>query len=182
MERKPPARLTQEIYFWLQTFTIGLVAVILVFTFLGRPVVVDGDSMLPTLSHGDVMLVRQVGYTPQQGDVVVLTKYFEDVTGPIVKRVIATAGQTVEIDYAGNTVTVDGVVLEEDYTLEPMVQGSWQTITSITVPEGCVFVMGDNRNISNDSRNPALGAVDTRYILGQAVAVLLPPAHVGEIS
>ena len=109
MERKPPARLTQEIYFWLQTFTIGLVAVILVFTFLGRPVVVDGDSMLPTLSHGDVMLVRQVGYTPQQGDVVVLTKYFEDVTGPIVKRVIATAGQTVEIDYAGNTVTVDGV-------------------------------------------------------------------------
>ena len=72
--------------------------------------------------------------------------------------------------------------MEEDYTLEPMVQRSWQTITSITVPEGCVFVMGDNRNISNDSRNPALGAVDTRYILGQAVAVLLPAAHFGEIS
>lgn len=105
---------------------------------------------------------------------VVLHKDFDAANAPIVKRVIATAGQTVQIDYAAGTVTVDGVVLEEDYILEPMRQQYWQAITEITVPEGSVFVMGDNRNVSADSRDPTLGTVDCRYILGQAVAVVFP--------
>ena len=138
--------------------------------------------MLPTLQDRELMLVRQAGYTPEAGDVVVLRKDFENVTGPIVKRVIAVGGQTVEIDYAAGTVAVDGTVLTEDYILEPMVQRSWQSVTTLTVPEGCVFVMGDNRNISNDSRNPALGAVEEAYILGQAVAVLFPFQNFGAIS
>ena len=137
--------------------------------------------MEPTLWHGDMMVVRSLGYTPKQGDVVVLTKPFENITGPIVKRVIAVGGQTVEIDYAANTIYVDGEEIPQDYILEPMEQKSWQTISTITVPEGEVFVMGDNRNVSNDSRNPDLGTVDTRYILGKAELVLFPFGDLGLI-
>lgn len=171
-----------DLYFWLQALVLALVALILLFTFVGRIIGVDGSSMYPTLHHGDMLLLQSVGYEPKQGDVVVLTKAFRDVDGPIVKRVIAVGGQTVEIDYAAGTVAVDGTVLTEDYILEPMVQRSWQSVTTLTVPEGCVFVMGDNRNISNDSRNPALGAVEEAYILGQAVAVLFPFQNFGAIS
>ena len=179
MEERPAIRAAREAHIWLQTFVVAIVALVLLFVFVARPVMVDGDSMLPTLRDRELMLVRQAGYDPQPGDVVVLRKDFENVTGPIVKRVIAVGGQTVEIDYATGTVAVDGTVLTEDYILEPMVQRSWQSVTTLTVPEGCVFVMGDNRNISNDSRNPALGAVEEAYILGQAVAVLFPFQNFG---
>ena len=179
MEERPAIRAAREAHIWLQTFVVAIVALVLLFVFVARPVMVDGDSMLPTLRDRELMLVRQAGYDPQPGDVVVLRKDFENVTGPIVKRVIAVGGQTVEIDYATGTVAVDRTVLTEDYILEPMVQRSWQSVTTLTVPEGCVFVMGDNRNISNDSRNPALGAVEEAYILGQAVAVLFPFQNFG---
>lgn len=182
MEERPAIRAAREAHIWLQTFVVAIVALVLLFVFVGRPVMVDGDSMLPTLQDRELMLVRQAGYTPEAGDVVVLRKDFENVTGPIVKRVVAVGGQTVEIDYAAGTVAVDGTVLTEDYILEPMVQRSWQSVTTLTVPEGCVFVMGDNRNISNDSRNPALGAVEEAYILGKAVAVLFPFQNFGAIS
>ena len=176
------AAAAREAHIWLQTFVVAIVTLVLLFVFVGRPVMVDGDSMLPTLRDRELMLVRQAGYAPEPGDVVVLRKDFENVTGPIVKRVIAVGGQTVEIDYAAGTVAVDGTVLTEDYILEPMVQQSWQSVTTLTVPEGSVFVVGDNRNISNDSRNPALGAVEEAYILGQAVAVLFPFQNFGAIS
>ena len=77
--------------------------------------------------------------------------------------------------------SVDGRALEEDYILEPMTQRHWQTVTSLTVPEGCIFVLGDNRNVSNDSRNPALGAVDARYVLGRAEWVLFPLTRLGAV-
>ena len=180
-KKEEPLTLGQSLYSWLQAVAPVIIGIVLIFTFVGRLTPVSGDSMLPTLRDKDMMVVRHLGYTPAQGDVVVLTKYFDNVTGPIVKRVIAVAGQTVEIDYGAGTVTVDGEPLSEDYTLEPMEQQSWQTITSITVPEGEVFVMGDNRNVSNDSRNPDLGSVDVRYILGKAEFVLLPFHSVGAI-
>lgn len=172
--QEEPASTGQMLYSWLQAIVPVVVGVVLVFTFLGRITIVDGDSMLPTLEHGDRMLVWSLGYEPKQGDIVVLTKYFENVTGPIVKRVIAVAGQTVDIDYDTGTVCVDGQALDETYILEPMERQFWQEIDHITVPEGQIFVMGDNRNISNDSRNPALGAVDTRYVLGKTCAVIWP--------
>ena len=97
-----------DLYFWLQALVLALVALILLFTFVGRIIGVDGSSMYPTLHHGDMLLLQSVGYEPKQGDVVVLTKAFRDVDGPIVKRVIAVGGQTVDIDYDAGTVAVDG--------------------------------------------------------------------------
>lgn len=93
-----------DLYFWLQALVMALVALILVFTLVGRIIGVDGNSMYPTLHHKDMLLLQSIGYEPRQGDVVVLTKAFDTVTDPIVKRVIAVGGQTVEIDYGTGTV------------------------------------------------------------------------------
>jgi len=171
-----------DLYFWLQALVMVLAVMILIFTFVGRIIVVDGISMEPTLYHGDLLLLQSVGYTPKQGDVVVLTKEFEDADGPIVKRVIATGGQHVVIDYDAGTVTVDGQVLDEPYIKEVMMQPPEESITDILVPEGSIFVMGDNRNHSSDSRNVTLGAVDERYVLGQALWVFFPFQDFGAIS
>ena len=161
---------------------VALVTIILVFTFVGRITPVVGESMLPTLHEGDVMLIRDIGYTdPQPGDIVVLTKEFDAARGPIVKRIIAVEGQTVDIDYQTGAVYVDGEALDEPYLNEPMEEPWYEDLTSVTVPEGSVFVMGDNRNHSNDSRDVTLGVIDERYVLGRAVCVLLPFQNMGMI-
>ena len=175
--------LKNNLYFWLQAAVSALVCILLLFTFVGRGVGVVGSSMVPTLHEGDMMLVRSLGYTPKNGDVVVLTKrtFMEE---PIVKRVIATGGQTVSIDYASNTVYVDGVALQEPYINEPMLDPSSSTmsITEVEVPEGYLFVMGDNRNASTDSRDVRVGLIDQREVLGQAVMILLPFSDFGFIQ
>ena len=189
-EKNQQPKLTKEesfkldLYFWLQALVMALVSLILVFTFVGRIIGVDGQSMVPTLHHRDMLLLQSIGYTPKQGDVVVLTKEFTTVDQPIVKRVIATGGQTVDIDYAAGTVTVDGVVLDEPYINERMQVpvSQHETITHVTVPEGSIFVMGDNRNHSSDSRDERLGTVDERYVLGRALWVLLPFRSFGPIA
>lgn len=164
-----------DLYFWLQALVMALVVLILIFTFVGRIITVDGPSMLPTLHDGDVMLLRSIGYTPEQGDVVVLTKDFDSyVDQPIVKRVIAVGGQTVRIDYDESKVYVDGAALDEPYILESVMYRRSDGIEELTVPEGSVFVLGDNRNNSSDSRHYELGAIDNRYILGEAVMILFP--------
>ena len=175
--------LKNNLYFWLQAAVSALVCILLLFTFVGRGVGVVGSSMVPTLHEGDMMLVRSLGYTPKNGDVVVLTKrtFMEE---PIVKRVIATGGQTVSIDYASNTVYVDGVALDEPYINEPMLIPASATIsiTEVEVPEGYLFVMGDNRNASTDSRDVRVGLIDQREVLGQAVMILLPFSDFGFIQ
>jgi signal peptidase I len=171
-----------DLYTFLQVLTAVVIPLVLLCVFVGRVVVVDGVSMLPTLRHGDVLLLRSVGYTPKQGDVVVLTKDFSYHVGDsIIKRVIAVGGQRVRIDYDENKVYVDGVALDEPYLNEPMVSPSGASIQELTVPEGSVFVMGDNRNHSGDSRLSALGTIDERYIIGQAVLTLLPLGDLGPI-
>ena len=175
-----------DLYFWLQAFVAVLTVLILLFTFVGRLISVDGSSMLPTLHHGDMMLLRSIGYTPEQGDVVVLTKDFDHyVDQPIVKRVIAVSGQTVRIDYVQSKVYVDGVALDEPYLNESIMLAPSDrdlNIVEMTVPEGSVFVLGDNRNNSSDSRHYQLGAIDNRYILGQAVMILFPFSHFGFLT
>ena len=180
-EEKPLSG-AQDAYEWLQILIVALVTIILVFTFVGRITPVVGESMLPTLHEGDVMLIRDIGYTdPQPGDIVVLTKEFDAARGPIVKRIIAVEGQTVDIDYDAGTVAVDGQVLDEPYIHEAMLCPTYENQTHIEVPEGSIFVMGDNRNHSSDSRDVTLGTVDERYVLGRAVCVLLPFQNLGMI-
>ena len=171
-----------EGYEWLQILSVLLVALVGCFAFLGNLATVDGSSMYPTLEHGDMLLVRRVACTPETGDVVILRAEHSYSGQPLVKRVIATGGQTVFIDYDANTVTVDGVVLEEHYLNfedgDPMERHPWlmeaYANRAFTVPEGCVFVCGDNRNNSGDSRGSELGMVDQRYLMGEAVAVIWP--------
>lgn len=174
-EEKLPAKETikLELYFWLQAMVFALVCIILMFTFVGRIIGVQGESMEPTLFNGDMLLLQSIGYHPRQGDVVVLTKksFMEQ---PIVKRVIAVGGQTVEIDYDAGEVRVDGAVLDEPYINELMQRPSWESVDVVTVPEGSIFVMGDNRNHSTDSRAPQVGVVDERYVLGRALSILFP--------
>ena len=172
-----------DLYFWLQTFTFILVTLILVFTFVGRLIGVDGSSMVPTLHDGDKLVLQSLGYTPAQGDVVVLNKHFDAAQAPIVKRVIAVGGQTVDIDYAAGTVTVDGVKLSEPYINEFMLAPTDSRMGNehVVVPKGSIFVMGDNRNHSADSRDLTLGTVDERYVLGCARLVLFPFGNFGKI-
>ncbi len=182
----------QTLFFWLQALTVVLIVVILIFVFIGRIITVDGSSMLPTLENGDVLILHSIAYTPSQDDIVVLTKEFAGYTDrPIVKRVIATEGQTIRIDYKNDTVYVDDVALDEPYIYESDLQlpryDSKMTLSGdpedevyeLTVPEDCVFVMGDNRNNSTDSRYVDLSAIDTRYILGRVDLVLFPFSHFG---
>lgn len=172
-----------DLFTWLQALTFALVIIMVVFTFFGRIIGVDGSSMLPTLTNGDMLFLQCAGYEPKQGDVVVLRKSFSTTTEPIVKRVIATGGQSVHIDYSTGTVYVDGEALEESYLGEPMELPVSYTMqnTDWSVPEGSVFVMGDNRNHSSDSREESLGPVDSRYVLGHALVVLFPFSHIGSI-
>jgi signal peptidase I len=178
---KRPASARTELYFWLQALVSALVVLVLTFTFLGRIIAVDGNSMLNTLHNNDRLLLQSVGYHPRQGDIVVLTKS-SFLSEPIVKRVIATGGQKVEIDYLGGTIRVDGKPLFEPYLSELMMEPYWDNIKSVTVPERCVFVMGDNRNHSSDSRDPRLGVVDERHIIGRALFVVFPLSRLGAVD
>lgn len=170
-----------DLYIWLQAFVLISVAVVLCFAYLGRVVTVSGSSMEPTLHNGDMLLLRSGAGSVEQGDIVVLTQE-SFISEPIVKRVIATEGQTVVIDYTQNSVTVDGQRLKESYVVEVMAQPDFSdTVETVTVPEGEIFVMGDNRNHSADSRHPRLGTVDLRCVLGEAKAVLFPLGHLKTI-
>lgn len=166
----------ESLYEWVRALVSSVLAVVLIFTFAVRLIGVDGHSMVPTLQDGDRLAVA-VGVLVGEyraGDIVVLRKQsFLD--EPIVKRVIAVEGQTVNIDFATGSVEVDGKVLNEPYINE-LTFRSDGTEFPLTVPEGSVFVMGDNRNHSNDSRDIRLGTVNTGYIIGKAVFLLYPGA------
>ncbi len=152
-----------------------LAIVLLVFTFFVRMVVVSGSSMFDTLADGDYLLLLNHPLCGEldQGDIVVASMdRFED-GEPIVKRVIATEGQTVDIDFEEGIVYVDGIALDEPYTYTPtnLEEG---TVFPLVVEEDSVFLMGDNRNGSRDGRDPVIGQVDKREILGKAIFLMFP--------
>ena len=127
--------------------------------------------MYSTLHDGDKLFTSNLFYTPEQGDIIILrTPSYNE---PLVKRVIAVEGQTVDIDFNTGVVYVDGEALDEPYTYEPTYLSNGFE-GPVTVPEGMVFVMGDNRNNSNDSRHPAIGCIDNRAILGKVYMILIP--------
>lgn len=164
----------RELYEWVQALVCSVLAVVLLFTFVIRLIGVDGHSMVPTLQEGDRLLVlNSMMYNDYQyGDIVVLQKE-SFMVEPIVKRVIATQGQTVDIDFSTGSVYVDGALLKETYINELTFKNDG-TEFPLTVPEGCIFVMGDNRNHSNDSRDSRLGTVDVRHVIGKAVFLMFP--------
>lgn len=157
---------------WGEALVTSLTVVILIFVFVIRFIGVDGESMYPTLKHKDQLVISNLFYTPKYGDIVVLTKK-SFIEGPIIKRIIATEGQT--IDYYDNKVWVDGVLLDEPY----INHDDFDAIVSdmpfpLVVPPDNVFVMGDNRNRSSDSRLSKLGTVNKKLILGRVLFRVTP--------
>ena len=172
--QQPALKGSRDFYEWVQALVCSVLTVVVIFTFFIRLIGVDGHSMIPTLQNGDrLLVVNSLFYDNyRQGDIVVLRKdsFLED---PIVKRVIAVGGQTVDINFKTGGVSVDGKLLEEDYVNE-LTNLEEGTEFPLTVPEGSIFVMGDNRNNSSDSRDSRLGTVDTRYVIGKAFFLLFP--------
>ena len=169
----------REAYEWVQALVCSVLAVVLLFTFAIRLIGVDGHSMVPTLQDGDRLLVLNSALCGdcEPGDIVVLRKE-SFLPEPIVKRVIAVGGQVVDIDFGSGTVFVDGVRLHEEYISDKTFREEG-TAFPLTVPEGSVFVLGDNRNHSTDSRDARLGTVDARYIIGRAVFLAFPGPDAG---
>ena len=166
------AKLWKFIYNWLDTVVLALVIIVLIFSCLFRVVGVNGPSMIPTLHDGDWLCVKAVPSNYKPGDIVIITQP-NQLNEPLVKRIIAVGGDKVDINFADGTVKVNDTVLNESY-----IQGSttrmFDVAFPVTVPEGCVFVLGDNRHDSLDSRSTLIGFIDERYILGKAAFRMFP--------
>lgn len=170
----------QSMMLYLHDLIYILAVIILLFLLVFRIVVVSGSSMENTLVNGDyLLLISNLFYgEPEQGDIIVASKdAFED-GEPIVKRIIAVEGQTVDINCDTGKVYVDGVELVEDYT-STLIESTEGGTFPQTVAPGCVFVMGDNRGISKDSRSPEIGQIDKREILGKVIFLLIPGSERG---
>ena len=165
------------IYDWLGSLFMALVIVLLIMTFGFRIIDVDGRSMEPTLIDTDKVVITDLFYTPKDGDIVIIS-HAEEYAKPLVKRVIATAGQDLKLDFANNAVYVDGEKLDEPYIQGVTVSGDVpeEKLNGI-VPEGKVFVMGDNRGISLDSRYQQIGFIDEDLIIGKAQLDVIPHTY-----
>lgn len=180
----------------VETMLVSVFVVLLLFTYLIRPVTVDGRSMNPTLLHEDKLVMYRLFYEPKQGDIIVVNNHEGHVLDAddnvvnsgyslkenIIKRVIAVAGQTVNVDEAAGIVYVNGVALDEAYIAEPTHTNDGAFMYPITIPEGYVFVMGDNRNHSTDSRSASVGLVSEDDVLGRAFFRYAPFNSIGFID
>ena len=186
-EQKPPKNWMQALFREFDIIYI-FVGFLVLYVLLFRVVVVEGASMNQTLVDGDIVLLisNSVYHDPKQGDIIVASKDSFREGECFIKRIIATEGQWVDIDFENRIVYVDGQPLDESYVffkaddLGPM---DWEGVSfPLLVEEGCVFVMGDNRNNSQDSRHPNIGLVDEREILGCAIFLMLPGTNDGKIN
>jgi len=179
------------VFDWLEVLVHAIIAVVICFSFLFRIATIDGPSMKDTLYDGERVIISNLFYEPKVGDIVVISRNKEnsvytmnDSNTPIIKRIIAMEGQTVDIDFEEGVVYVDGIELDEPYARTPT-NRKYDVEFPVTVDEGCVFVLGDNRNDSMDSRDSRIGEygmVDTRYILGHAVFRILPFDKIGRLD
>ena len=164
-----------SIYEWIDAAVFSLLVVVFVFTFLFRIVGVDGSSMQTTLMDHDRLILSALPYTPKRGDIVVINRYTKE---PLIKRVIGVAGDTVEIDEELHRVKLNGELLDEPYIHVPTYQEGMGGKT-VQIPEGKVFVLGDNRVASLDSRS--IGLIDEGDILGKAVFRIFPFDQIGGV-
>lgn len=173
--------MASEVFEWLESCIFAVVVILLVFTFFFRSATVSGTSMVPTLDNGERLILQQIGYNePQYGDIVVVdrTQYKEP---PIIKRVIGKAGDVIDIDFRTGDVRRNGELLYEPYINErTAIQHDVEF--PVTVPDGTLFVMGDNRNNSADSRMTEIGMIDLRRIMGKAIFRFLPINKIGVVS
>ena len=184
-EKKDTKKLSwqQNIVLYFHDLAYLLAVIMVLFLLVFRIVVVDGTSMNKTLLHGDYVLVLSnlLYPQPENGDIVVLSKNSYSNGEPLVKRVIATEGQTVDINFETGEVFVDGKVLNEPY-INTSTNTTGGIVFPLVVDDGCVFVMGDNRNKSKDSRYPEIGIIDRREILGKVIFLVLPGDNRGEFK
>lgn len=176
----PKKNREDALFEWYDSLVFALAVIVLVFVFAVRVITVSGLSMVPTLHDGDRVAVQSMFYTPERGDVIVIDGYIE-YGDPLVKRIIAVGGDTVNIDFASGAVSVNGNVLSEPYISAPTTQ-NFDVVFPVTVPQGCVFVMGDNRPNSKDSRSTEIGFLDARDILGKVLFRVLPLSRAGGIA
>ena len=179
MHAKEHQSLSEQVMLYLRDLVVLFIIVMVAFLMCFRVVVVSGSSMNDTLVNGDYLLLISSNLYPNSkyGDIIVASKESFENGDPIVKRVIATEGQVVDIDFATGVVYVDGVALDEDYTATRTTISEGVAFP-LTVEENCLFVMGDNRNSSKDSRSPEIGLIDKREVLGKAIFLVLPGAGV----
>lgn len=190
-EKKPDTPVTAEIFEWLDVLATAIITVVIIFSLIFRVATISGESMTNTLQDKDKVIITNLAYTPKKGDIVVISRNadnsLEGVNAgqvPIIKRVIAVAGQTVDIDFEKGVVSVDGVEQEEPYT-RTLTNRAGDVKFPVYVPDGYIFVLGDNRNDSLDSRYTQIGdggLVDTRYVLGHAVLRVFPFSSFGRLD
>lgn len=172
LSRKKKRLLIDEVLDILKTACSTCIVVILTYTFIGRIAWVSGQSMEPTLFDRDVLLVWALGYDPSPGDIIACNS--EGLGKVIVKRVVATAGQEVTIDFGAGKVYVDGEEFIVDGIENITTLSEGREIEKLVVPADCCFVLGDNRQHSTDSRNPTVGFVSCDDIIGRAILRILP--------
>lgn len=172
------SELTSGLYEWAESIVYTLAIVVIIFTFICRQVSVEGPSMENTLHGGDRLVICNLNYTPKQGDIIVLST--KAVNTPIIKRVIAVGGQTVNVDYNVGKVYVDGKEYDAPIK-EPMHAINRTDLVKLPakVPQGYVFAMGDNRNVSYDSRYTEIGMISTKNISGRAIFRMWPFSSLG---
>ena len=175
---KPNTRVyVSALYDRVEAAVFSLICVVVVFTFFFRIVGVDGKSMMDTLMHKDRLILASAFYTPKHGDIVVINRYAEE---PLIKRVIAMGGDELQIDPDTHIVLLNGEELDEPYVHYDTVLEDFRG--PITIPEGYVFVMGDHRNASKDSRMDEVGLINVKDIAGKAIFRIWPLNKIGGLE
>ena len=180
-------KILKAIFDWVEVFVFSAVFVILLFTFVARVTTVDGASMNQTLANGQKLVLTNLFYTPKHGDIVVFQRNSDN--KPLVKRVIGVAGDVISFDFEHCKVYRNGEELVEDYAWfdpkyegSPMRRGIYESGVEITVPDGCIFVLGDNRYNSEDSRFNSVGFVTLESVVGKAIFRISPLSKFGKVN